>query len=85
MHIDSLEHPLNTQLTPYSHYTVNLNCENSEMFVCPLSRCLLELDPVAQKHLAKLKRFRGQYDEWGNRIPRSQHQLLGRQPTPVPK
>ena len=53
-------------------------CSPFKLLKICMCRCLLELDPVAQKHLAKLKRFRGQYDEWGNRIPRSQHQLLGR-------
>jgi len=33
---------------------------------------MLEKDPVAQKHLAKLKKYRGEYDEWGNRISRDQ-------------
>ncbi|XP_023342787.1 glutamate-rich protein 3 [Eurytemora carolleeae] len=42
----------------------------------PCLRCMLEKDPVAQKHLAKLKKYRGEYDEWGNRITRSTHLLL---------
>ena len=31
----------------------------------------MEEDPVAQKHLAKLAKYRGEYDEWGNRLTRS--------------
>ena len=31
----------------------------------------MEEDPIAQKHLAKLSKFRGEYDEWGNRLTRS--------------
>ena len=31
----------------------------------------MEDDPVAQKHLAKLSKYRGEYDEWGNRLTRS--------------
>ena len=38
---------------------------------------MLVRDPVAQKHLAKLKKYRGEYDEWGNRISRTTHYLLG--------
>jgi hypothetical protein len=34
-------------------------------------RCLLEEDPIAQKHLAKIKKYRGEYDEWGNRLTRT--------------
>lgn len=37
----------------------------------PCLRCMLEEDPIAQKHLTKLKRYRGQYDEWGNRLSRT--------------
>ena len=28
----------------------------------------MEDDPIAQKHLAKLSKYRGEYDEWGNRL-----------------
>ena len=31
----------------------------------------MEDDPIAQKHLAKLSKYRGEYDEWGNRLTRS--------------
>ena len=31
----------------------------------------MEEDPIAQKHLAKLSKYRGEYDEWGNRLTRS--------------
>ena len=34
-------------------------------------RCLLEEDPIAKKHLAKLKKYQGEYDEWGNRLTRT--------------
>ena len=36
-----------------------------------MCRCVMEEDPVAQKHLAKLAKYRGEYDEWGNRLTRS--------------
>ena len=32
-------------------------------------RCLLERDPIARKHAARLKRFSGTYDRYGNRRP----------------
>ena len=35
----------------------------------PFSRCLLEKDPIAQKHQARISRLRGTYDRYGNRIP----------------
>ena len=31
----------------------------------------MEDDPIAQKYLAKLSKYRGEYDEWGNRLTRS--------------
>ena len=31
----------------------------------------MEEDPIVQKHLAKLSKYRGEYDEWGNRLTRS--------------
>ncbi len=34
-----------------------------------LSRCILERDPVAQKHAARIKKHRGTYDRYGNRKP----------------
>ena len=37
----------------------------------PHSSCLLELDPVAQRHMAKIKKYRGEYDKWGNRLTKS--------------
>ena len=44
-------------------------------------RCVMEEDPIAQKHLARLSRFRGEYDQWGNRLTRTmlntQHLMEG--------
>ena len=41
----------------------------------------MEEDPIAQKHLARLSRYRGEYDQWGNRLTRTmlntQHLLEG--------
>ena len=31
----------------------------------------MEDDPIAQKHLAKLSKYRGEYDEWGNRLTKT--------------
>ena len=30
---------------------------------------MLEKDPVAQKHAAKIRKLRGTYDKYGNRVP----------------
>ena len=44
-------------------------------------RCVMEEDPIAQKHLARLSRYRGEYDQWGNRLTstmlNTQHLLGG--------
>ncbi len=32
-------------------------------------RCLLEKDPIAQKHAARIKKLRGTYDRYGHRRP----------------
>ena len=32
-------------------------------------RCLLEKDPVAQRHVARIQKLRGTYDSMGNRVP----------------
>ena len=32
---------------------------------------MMEEDPIAQKHLAKLSNFQGEYDKWGNRLTHS--------------
>ena len=32
-------------------------------------RCLLEKDPIAQKHAARIEKMRGTYDSMGNRLP----------------
>ena len=37
--------------------------------VCYANRCVLERDPIAQKHLAKIQTMRGTYDAMGNRLP----------------
>ena len=42
--------------------------EHLEILTFPL-RCLVEQDPIARKHAAKLKRFSGTYDRYGNRRP----------------
>ena len=34
-----------------------------------LYRCLLEKDPIAQKHAARIEQMRGTYDSLGNRLP----------------
>ena len=28
-------------------------------------RCLLEQDPIAQRHMARINKYRGEYDRWG--------------------
>jgi hypothetical protein len=32
-------------------------------------RCLLEKDPIAQRHVARIQKLRGTYDSMGNRVP----------------
>jgi hypothetical protein len=32
-------------------------------------RCLLDKDPIAQKHAARINQMRGTYDSMGNRLP----------------
>ena len=34
-----------------------------------INRCLLEKDPIAQKHAARIANMRGTYDSMGNRLP----------------
>ena len=38
---------------------------NSRIF----NRCLLEKDPIAQRHVARIQKLRGTYDSMGNRVP----------------
>ena len=37
----------------------------------PCVTCLLEQDPIAQRHMAKISKYRGEYDKWGNRLTKS--------------
>ena len=37
----------------------------------PCVSCLLEQDPIAQRHMAKISKYRGEYDKWGNRLTKS--------------
>ena len=46
-----------------------ISTSNSNPFQSFPFRCLVEQDPVARKHAAKLKRFSGTYDRYGNRRP----------------
>ena len=39
------------------------------LFASHICRCLLEKDPIAQKHAARIKKLRGTYDRYGNRRP----------------
>ncbi len=32
-------------------------------------RCVLERDPIAQKHMSRIQKMRGTYDSLGNRVP----------------
>ena len=32
---------------------------------------MLDQDPIAQRHMAKINKYRGEYDKWGNRLTRS--------------
>ena len=32
---------------------------------------MLDQDPIAQRHMAKINKYRGEYDQWGNRLTRS--------------
>ena len=34
-------------------------------------RCILDQDPVARKQAAKIAKYRGQYDQYGNRLTRT--------------
>ena len=34
-------------------------------------RCILEQDPIARKQSAKIAKYRGQYDQYGNRLTRT--------------
>ena len=34
-------------------------------------RCMLDKDPIAQRHMAKINKYRGEYDKWGNRLTKS--------------
>ena len=49
-------------------YKVGNEQSRLEMYMVSVSRCVMEEDPIAQNHLAK---FRGEYDEWGNRLTRT--------------
>ena len=31
---------------------------------------MLDKDPIAQRHMAKINKYRGEYDKWGNRLTR---------------
>ena len=37
----------------------------------PCMRCILDQDPIARKQAAKIARYRGQYDQYGNRLTRT--------------
>ena len=37
----------------------------------PCVSCLLEQDPIAQRHMARISKYRGEYDKWGNRLTKS--------------
>lgn len=37
----------------------------------PCMRCILDQDPVARKQAAKIAKYRGQYDQYGNRLTRT--------------
>ena len=37
----------------------------------PCMRCILDQDPIARKQAAKIAKYRGQYDEYGNRLTRT--------------
>ena len=43
-------------------------------FYFDVFRCVLERDPIAQKHMAKIQNLRGTYDSMGNRLPPPQPQ-----------
>ena len=34
-------------------------------------KCILEQDPIARKQAAKIAKYRGQYDQYGNRLTRT--------------
>jgi hypothetical protein len=40
-------------------------------------RCILERDPIAQKHAARIQKMRGTYDSMGNRVPPPQPNNVG--------
>ena len=37
----------------------------------PCMRCILEQDPIAKRQAAKVAKYRGQYDQFGNRLTRT--------------
>ena len=37
----------------------------------PCMRCILDQDPVARKQAAKIAKYRGQYDQYGNRLTKT--------------
>ena len=37
----------------------------------PCMKCILEQDPIARKQAAKIAKYRGQYDQYGNRLTRT--------------
>ena len=40
------------------------------LFIIHVVRCMLDKDPIAQRHMAKINKYRGEYDKWGNRLTR---------------
>ena len=37
----------------------------------PCLRCIMERDPIARRQAAKVAKYRGQYDQYGNRLTRT--------------
>ena len=37
----------------------------------PCMRCIMEQDPIAKRQAAKVAKYRGQYDQFGNRLTRT--------------
>ena len=50
-------------------YGSNFYESDVNTIMCCANRCVLERDPIAQKHLAKIQTMRGTYDAMGNRLP----------------
>jgi hypothetical protein len=53
----------------YIYHTRIKKYARSNVILCYANRCVLERDPIAQKHLAKIQTMRGTYDAMGNRLP----------------